>query len=116
MTPRKATRLDLTNLEMSKLRELKRIAGSLDSIELGALYGSAGQLVAHPVARSLLPKAMSLLNHDNQILRKLVFRMAGRNAYGVYLPELFRSMKTLNPAERDEISARNGKRASIAGH
>ncbi|MGY5862917.1 MAG: hypothetical protein RTU09_11150 [Candidatus Thorarchaeota archaeon] len=103
MTPRKATRLDLTNLEMSKLRELKRIAGSLDSIELGALYGSAGQLVAHPVARSLLPKAMSLLNHDNQILRKLVFRMAGRNAYGVYLPELFRSMKTLNPAEREQV-------------
>jgi hypothetical protein len=103
LTPRKATRLDLTKLEMSKLRELKRIAGSLDSVDLGALYGAAGQLVAHPVARSLLPKAMSLLDDDNQILRKLVFRMAGRNAYGVYLPELFKSMKTLNPAEREQV-------------
>ena len=103
MTPRKATRLDLTNLEMNKLRELKRIGGSLDSVDLGILYGSAGQLVAHPVARSLLPKAMSLLDDNNQILRKLVFRMAGRNAYGVYLPDLFRSMKTLNPAEREQV-------------
>ncbi|MCK4483702.1 MAG: hypothetical protein KAU89_02680 [Candidatus Thorarchaeota archaeon] len=103
MTPRKADRLDLRKLEMTKLRELKRIAGSLDSFDLGALYGAAGQLVAHPVARSLLPKVMSLLDDDNQILRKLVFRMAVRNAYGVYLPELFRSMTTLNPAEREQV-------------
>ncbi len=103
MTPRKTARLDLTKLEMTKLRELKRIAGSLDSFDLGALYGSAGQLVAHPVARSLLPKVMTLLDDDNQILRKLVFRMAVRNAYGVYLPELFRSMTTLNPAEREQV-------------
>jgi hypothetical protein len=88
---------------MTKLRELKRIAGSLDSFDLGALYGSAGQLVAHPVARSLLPKVMTLLDDDNQILRKLVFRMAVRNAYGVYLPELFKSMTTLNPAEREQV-------------
>jgi len=103
LTPRKEARLDLVNLEMTKLRDLKRIAGSLDAFELGALYGAAGQLVAHPVARSLLPKVMSLLNDDNQILRKLVFRMAGRNAYGVYLPELFRSMTTLNPAEKEQV-------------
>ncbi|MCK5303579.1 MAG: HEAT repeat domain-containing protein, partial [Candidatus Thorarchaeota archaeon] len=103
MTPKKTPRLDITKLEMTKLRELKRIAGSLDSFDLGALYGSAGQLVAHPVARSLLPKVMTLLDDDNQILRKLVFRMAMRNAYGIYLPELFRSMKTLNPAEREQV-------------
>jgi len=103
LTRKKTAQLDLTKLEMTKLRELKRIAGSLDSFDLGALYGSAGQLVAHPVARSLLPKVMTLLDDDNQILRKLVFRMAVRNAYGVYLPELFKSMKTLNPAEREQV-------------
>ncbi|MHA2425894.1 MAG: HEAT repeat domain-containing protein [Candidatus Thorarchaeota archaeon] len=95
--------LNLEKLEMKKIREMRSISSSLDSPDLGTMYTAAGKLMAYPAAKSLLPKAMSLLSTTDATLRKLVYRMAGRNIYGEYVPELFNSMKTINPAEREQV-------------
>ncbi|MHA1909590.1 MAG: hypothetical protein ACW98Y_19985 [Candidatus Thorarchaeota archaeon] len=95
--------LDLTKFEMKKLREMRSISYSLDSPDLGTMYTAAGKLMAYPAAKSLLPKAMSLLSTTDATLRRLVYRMAGRNIYGDYVPELFNSMRSINPAEREQV-------------
>jgi hypothetical protein len=103
VTKKKAASLDLSKIELKKLNELKSISTFLDSPDMGVMYTAAGKMMAAPVCRSLLPKAMSLLDTTDATLRRLVFRMAGRNAYGKYLPDLFTAMKNINPAEREQV-------------
>ncbi len=93
----------LQKAEAKKLRELRSISLSLDSPDLGTMYTAAGKLMALPFAKSLLPKAMSLLDKGDATLRRLVFRSAGRNVYGKYIPELFEEMNDINPAEREQV-------------
>jgi len=93
----------LQKTEMKKLREMRSISLALDSPDLGTMYTAAGKLMALPFAKSLLPKAMSLLDKGDATLRRLVFRSAGRNVYGKYIPELFEAMKDINPAEREQV-------------
>ncbi|MFW9921073.1 MAG: HEAT repeat domain-containing protein [Candidatus Thorarchaeota archaeon] len=93
----------LLKAEMKKMREMRSISLSLDSPDLGTMYTAAGKLMALPYAKSLLPKAMSLLDKGDATLRRLVYRSAGKNAYGKYVPELFESMKSINPAEREQV-------------
>jgi hypothetical protein len=94
---------ELSSLEMKKIRELRSISSSLDSPDLGVMYTAAGKLMSYPIARSLLPKTMSLLDTSDATLRRLMYRTAGRNVYGYYIPELFKSMSTINPAEREQV-------------
>lgn len=93
----------LQKAELKKIREMRAISMSLDSPDLGTMYTAAGKLMAHPNARSLLPRAMSLLDKGDATLRRLVFRSAGRNVYGKYVPVLFEAMKQINPAEREQV-------------
>ncbi len=95
--------MDISQIEMKKINEMRSISYSLDSPDLGTMYTSAAKLMSYPAAKSLLPKAMSLLATPDATLRRLVFRMAGRNIYGEYIPELFSSMKLINPAEREQV-------------
>ncbi len=94
---------DLGKIEMKRIREMRSISISLDSPDLGTMYTAAGKLMSYTAAISLLPKAMSLLSTSDATLRRLVYRMAGRNIYGEYIPELFSTMKTINPAEREQV-------------
>jgi hypothetical protein len=100
---KEAVSQDLSNIELKKVNELKSISTFLDSPDLGVMYTAAGKMMAAPVSRSLLPKVMSLLDTTDATLRKLVFRMAGRNAYGKYIPDLFAVMNNINPAEREQV-------------
>ncbi len=93
----------LIKAERKKLRELRAIASSLDSPNLGEMYTAAGKLMTLQCGKSLLPKAMSLLDKGDETLRRLVYRSAGRNVYGKYIPELFEWMKRINPAEREQV-------------
>ncbi|MDF1540549.1 MAG: hypothetical protein P1Q69_16755, partial [Candidatus Thorarchaeota archaeon] len=99
----KQSSLDLSKLELKRIREMKSISYSLDSPDLGTMYTAAAKLMRYPAAKALLPKAMSLLETPDATLRRLVFRMAGRNVYGEFIPELFKSMKHINPAEREQV-------------
>ncbi len=93
----------LRKAEMKKIREMRMISLSLDSPDLGTMYNAAGKLMAYPLGRSLLPKTMSLLDKGDATLRRLMYRTAGRNVYGKYVPELFESMRDINPAEREQV-------------
>ncbi len=95
--------MDFEKAETKKIRELRSIYSNLDSPDLGVMYSSAGKLMMHETAKSLLPKTMALLDTNDATLRRLVFRTAGRNAYGKYISELFESMKNLNSAEREQV-------------
>lgn len=93
----------LRKAEMKRVREMRVISLSLDSPDLGTMYNAAGKLMAYPLGRSLLPKTMSLLDKGDATLRRLMYRTAGRNVYGKYVPELFESMRDINPAEREQV-------------
>jgi hypothetical protein len=93
----------LRKMEMKKIREMRAISLSLDSPDLGTMYNAAGKLMTYPLGRSLLPKTMSLLGKGDATLRRLMYRTAGRNVYGKYVPELFESMSDINPAEREQV-------------
>jgi hypothetical protein len=93
----------LRKTEMKKIREMRAISLSLDSPDLGTMYNAAGRLMTYPLGRSLLPKTMSLLDKGDATLRRLMYRTAGRNVYGKYVPELFESMRNINPAEREQV-------------
>ena len=95
--------IDLSKLELKRIREMRSISFSLDSPDVGTMYTAAAKLMSYPEAKSLLPKAMSLLETPDATLRRLVFRMAARNIYGEYIPELFSSIKHINPAEREQV-------------
>ncbi len=93
----------LQKAEAKKIREMRAISLSLDSPDLGTMYNAAGKLMAYPLGRSLLQKTMSLLDKGDATLRRLMYRTAGRNVYGKYVPELFESMRDINPAEREQV-------------
>lgn len=94
---------NLTKLEMKKIREMRSIASSLDSPDMGVMYTAAGKLMAYETGKSLLPKTFSLMNTTDATMRRLIFRTAGRNVYGAYIPDLFSALKILNPAEREQV-------------
>ncbi|MHA1481466.1 MAG: HEAT repeat domain-containing protein [Candidatus Thorarchaeota archaeon] len=93
----------LTKLEMKRIREMRSIASSLDSPDLGVMYTAAGKLMAYDTGKSLLPKTFSLMNTTDATMRRLIFRTAGRNVYGAYVPDLFSALNVLNPAEREQV-------------
>ena len=92
----------LSEAERKAVDELRDIVWNMDSPDLTSMYEAASRLAMHPVARSLLPKAMSAFKADDPIIRKTALRMAGQNAYGQYIRELISQLKEVNPAEREQ--------------
>ncbi|MHA2027148.1 MAG: hypothetical protein ACW98U_14700 [Candidatus Thorarchaeota archaeon] len=90
-------------LEKKALKELARIAYDIDSPDMGQMYNAVGRLAMHPNSRSLLPKAMDLLESSDQNVKQSAFTVAGKFSFGKYTKEVFTSLKTMNPAEREQV-------------
>jgi hypothetical protein len=100
---KKKSTLDLLALEKKALSELKKIAYDIDSPDLGTMYDAVGRLASHHTNRSLLPKAMELLNAQDQNVKQAAFTVAGKTAFGPYISEIFTTLKTMNPVEREQV-------------
>jgi hypothetical protein len=99
----KSTTLDIRTRECEALQTLRKIAWDIDSPNLGIMYGAVGRLASLPVSRLLLPKALELANAKDRNVKQVAFTVAGKNAYGNYLGELFAALKVMNPAEREQV-------------
>jgi hypothetical protein len=93
----------VSTLEKKALKELARIAHNIDSPDLGQMYDAVGRLATHTNSRSLLPKAMELLESSDQNVKQAAFTIAGKFSFGKYTSEVFASLKTMNPAEREQV-------------
>ncbi len=100
---KKRNSLDYQSLELKALSELKKIAYDIDSPDLGTMYDAMGRLASYRTTRSLLPKAMELLDATDQNVKQAAFTVAGKNVFGQYIPELFANLKDLNPVEREQV-------------
>ncbi len=92
-----------TTLEKKALKELSKIAYDIDSPDLGKMYDAVGRLASHKNSRSLLPKAMELLDNPDQNVKQAAFTVAGKFTFGKYTPDFFSSLKSLNPVEREQV-------------
>ena len=95
--------LNIPALEKKALRELSKIAYDIDSPDLGRMYDAVGRLASHENSRSLLPKAMELLDHQDQNVKQSAFTVAGKFTFGKYTSEVFNSLKSMNPVEREQV-------------
>ena len=100
---KKKTTLNLLALEKKGLKVLKKIAYDIDSPDLGTLYDAVGRLASHENSRSLLPKAMELLESPDQNIKQAAFTVAGKFAFGEYIQDVFISLKSMNPVEREQV-------------
>ncbi len=94
---------EVATLEKKALKELSKIAYDIDSPDLGKMYDAVGRLASHKNIRSLLPKAMELLDNTDQNVKQAAFTVAGKFTFGKYTPEFFSSLKSLNPVEREQV-------------
>jgi hypothetical protein len=99
----KSKALDIRAKESEALQNLRQIAWDIDSPNLGIMYDAVGRLAALPVSRLLLPKALDLVAVKDRNVKQAAFTVAGKNAYGNYLGELFTALKEMNPAEREQV-------------
>ena len=99
----KKVTLGISALEKKALRELSKIAYDIDSPDLGRMYDAVGRLATHEYSRSLLPKAMELLDHPDQNVKQSAFTVAGKFTFGKYTSEVFNTLKSLNPVEREQV-------------
>lgn len=99
----KKVTLGISALEKKALRELSKIAYDIDSPDLGRMYDAVGRLATHENSRSLLPKAMELLDHPDQNVKQSAFTVAGKFTFGKYTSEVFNSLKSMNPVEREQV-------------
>jgi len=100
---KKKNSLDYQALELKALIELKKIAYDIDSPNLGTMYDAIGRLASYRTIRSLLPKAMEILNASDQNVKQAAFTVAGKNVFGQYIAELFTYLNVLNPVEREQV-------------
>jgi len=94
---------DYSKLERKSLKPLQKIAWDIDSPNLGTMYDAVGRLATVRYNRLLLPKAMELLNATDRNVKQAAFTVAGKNMHGQYLTEFTKSLKEMNPAEREQI-------------
>jgi len=93
----------LATLEVSAVKELRKIMSDVDSPDAIRMYEAARELSIHPANKCLLPKAMDLLAHDIKNIQHAAFTMAAKNVFGPYMKRFFSALKTLNPAEREQV-------------
>ncbi|MHA1949528.1 MAG: hypothetical protein ACXAAO_05015 [Candidatus Thorarchaeota archaeon] len=94
---------NVSSLEKKALRKLSKIAHDIDSPDLRQMYDAVGRLATHSISRSLLPKAMELIASSDQNVKQAAFTVAAKYTFGKYTPEVFNSLKILNPAEREQV-------------
>jgi hypothetical protein len=94
---------NITALEMKALKALKKIAYDIDSPDLGTMYDAVGRLATQRNSRSLLPKAIELLESQDRNVKQASFTVAAKFAFGDYTQEIFNSLKSLNPVEREQV-------------
>ena len=90
-------------IELALMKDLTGLAKNLDSPSMEIVYSAGHDLVEIGICRTMLPKAMSLLDTNDLFIRKLVYRLAGQNAFGNYIPVLFEKLNDINPAEREQV-------------
>jgi hypothetical protein len=100
--PRPKTGDAVTRVESNALSEFREISWGLESPDLEVMYKSVSNLAGHPVNWCLLPKIMSLLTQGDKNVQHAAFTLAAKAAFGPYVGELFRAMRGLNPAEREQ--------------
>jgi hypothetical protein len=98
-----AVSTDLLALETKKLEEMRNAAWNLESARPDMMYEAAQTLTTYSVSRTLLPAAMHYLLADDIFVRKILFRTAGKNIYGDYIPEFFSKLPNLPPAEVAQV-------------
>ncbi|MHA2210156.1 MAG: hypothetical protein ACXABV_13410 [Candidatus Thorarchaeota archaeon] len=94
---------DFLALESKKIEEMRKAAWNLESARPEMMYEAAQSLTMYNVNRTLLPAAMHHLLSDDIFVRKILFRTAGRNIYGQYIPEFFSLLPNLPPAEVAQV-------------
>ncbi|MFX1260735.1 MAG: hypothetical protein ACFFAZ_01480 [Promethearchaeota archaeon] len=94
---------DFLALETKKLEEMRKAAWNLESAQPELMYEAAQTLTMYSVNRTLLPSAMHHLLADDIFVRKILFRAAGKNIYGDYIPEFFSQLPNLPPAEVAQV-------------
>jgi len=94
--------VDIQSQEVAALQNLQKIAWDIDSPNIGIMYDAVGRLASISTSRLLLPKALELLCSKDRNVKQAAFTVAGKNAYGKYLGELFSALNDLNPAEREQ--------------
>ncbi len=85
------------------MKTLREISWDLNSVDMEAMYTAGGLLTQYDVTRTLLPRVMSLLDADDVFIRKIAYRNAGRNIFEDYIPEFFRELRSLPPAETLQV-------------
>jgi hypothetical protein len=90
-------------LETKKIEEMRKAAWNLESARPERMYEAAQTLTMYSVNRTLLPSAMHHLIADDIFVRKILFRIAGKNIYGDYIPEFFSQLPNLPPAEVAQV-------------
>ncbi|MFW9769850.1 MAG: hypothetical protein ACFFF9_09795 [Candidatus Thorarchaeota archaeon] len=95
--------VNISTLEKKALKELAAIAHNIDSPDLGKMYDAVGRLATHPNSRSLMPKAMDLLESPDRNVKQAAFTVVGKFTFGKYTPEVFAALRTMNPAEREQV-------------
>lgn len=94
---------DFLALETKKLAEMRKAAWNLESAKPELMYEAVQTLTMYSVNRTLLPFVMHHLLADDIFVRKILFRTAGRNIYGEYIPEFFSHLPNLPPAEVAQV-------------
>ncbi len=94
---------DFLALETKSLEEMRKAAWNLESVRPEMMYEAAQTLSMYNVNRTLLPTAMHHLLAEDIFVRKILFRTAGKNIYGEYIPEFFSLLPNLPPAEVAQV-------------
>jgi hypothetical protein len=94
---------DFLALETKKIEEMRKAAWNLESARPEMMYEAAQTLTMYGVNRTLLPATMHHLLADDIFVRKILFRTAGKNIYGEYIPEFFSFLPNLPPAEVAQV-------------
>jgi hypothetical protein len=94
---------DFLALESKKIKEMRKVAWNLESALPEMMYEAAQSLTMYGVNRTLLPVAMHHILADDIFVRKILFRTAGKNIYGEYIPEFFSLLHNLPPAEVAQV-------------
>jgi len=106
---------EIEKIELALIKDLTGLAKNLDSPSMEIVYAASHDLVEIGICRTLLPKAMSLLDTNDLFIRKLVYRLAGQNTFGKYIPVLFDKLNDINPAEREQVLHAIEERFAIYG-
>ncbi|TFF95560.1 hypothetical protein EU546_03090 [Candidatus Thorarchaeota archaeon] len=100
--PKKRKLTRTTSVEKASLKQLRVIQSDMDSPDPSKMYQAVSDMAGYSVKLCLLPKAMDFLTHKDKNVQQAALSFASDSVFGVYVADLFRAMKALNPAEREQ--------------